>query len=201
MAASNENVVDLSGSVIERFLDAVQQHPCVYDTKRMDDRDVDRKKNAWELIRLFAGLSTVEECLKLWKRLRDRYTRELKAIEQTKRSGSGYVSRRAWEFAESMAFYRDCGRPRNISKVFVSTYTDPNRYRFFGRSGIFGPFLGLLCADHGREAVARLWPPSNGMPHEYATDGMDMPPEEYDDATEWISAIKMEKTANCGRKS
>ncbi|KAH7981334.1 hypothetical protein HPB49_023198 [Dermacentor silvarum] len=113
MASSNENVVDLSGSVIERFLDAVQQHPCVYDTKRMDYRDVDRKNNAWELIRLFAGLSTVEECLKLWKRLRDRYTRELKTIEQTKRSGSGYVSRRAWEFAESMAFYRDCGRPRN----------------------------------------------------------------------------------------
>lgn len=58
MAASHKNVVDLSGSVIERFLDAVQQHPCVYDTKRVDYRDVDRKNNAWELIRLFAGLST-----------------------------------------------------------------------------------------------------------------------------------------------
>lgn len=28
---------------------------------------------------------SVDECLKLWKRLRDRYTRELKAIEATKK--------------------------------------------------------------------------------------------------------------------
>ncbi|KAH7958560.1 hypothetical protein HPB49_002628 [Dermacentor silvarum] len=112
MAASQESMADLSGSLIERFLDAVQQHPCVYDTKRLDYRDSGRKLNAWERIRLDSGLSTVEECHKLWKRLRDRYTRELKAIESAQRSGSGYVSRRAWEFAESMAFYKECGRPR-----------------------------------------------------------------------------------------
>ncbi|KAH7973686.1 hypothetical protein HPB49_003900 [Dermacentor silvarum] len=127
MAASHENEVDRSGSVIDIFLDAIQQHPCFYYTKRADYRVVDRKNNAWELIRLFSGLSTgasmstyshfvyifksgyfsgpVEKCLKQWKRLRDRYTRELKAIEQTNRSGSGCVSRRAWEFVESMAFY------------------------------------------------------------------------------------------------
>ncbi|XP_075559701.1 uncharacterized protein LOC142591241 [Dermacentor variabilis] len=64
---------------------------------------------------LVRRLSTVEDCLKLWKRLRDRYTQELKAIEQAKRSGSGNVSRRTWEFAESMAFYRDCGRPRKTT--------------------------------------------------------------------------------------
>lgn len=55
---------------------------------------------------------SVDERLKLWKQLRDRYTRELKAIEATKKSGSGYVSRRAWEFTESMAFYKHCGRQR-----------------------------------------------------------------------------------------
>ncbi|KAH7966273.1 hypothetical protein HPB49_014974 [Dermacentor silvarum] len=115
MAASQESMADLSGSLIERFLDAVQQHPCVYDTKRLDYRDSGRKLNAWERIRLDSGLSTVEECHKLWKRLRDRYTRELKAIESAQRSGSGYVSRRAWEFAESMAFYKECGRPRKTT--------------------------------------------------------------------------------------
>ncbi|XP_077483711.1 uncharacterized protein LOC144093855 [Amblyomma americanum] len=115
MAASNESTADLTDSVVDRFLDAVRQHPCVYDTKRLDYRDVDRKNNAWEQIRLHAGLPTVDDCLKLWKRLRDRYTRELKAIEGSKRSGSGYVSRRTWEFAESMAFYKDCGRPRKTT--------------------------------------------------------------------------------------
>ncbi|XP_075543444.1 uncharacterized protein LOC142577898 [Dermacentor variabilis] len=115
MASSQDSVPDLCGSEIERFLDAVQQHPCVYDTKRMDYRDAERKNNAWEQIRVYSGLLTVEECLKLWKRLRDRYTRELKAIEATKRSGSGYVSRRAWEFTESMAFYKHCGRPRKTA--------------------------------------------------------------------------------------
>ncbi|XP_049271411.1 uncharacterized protein LOC125758367 [Rhipicephalus sanguineus] len=68
---------------------------------------------------------SVDECLKLWKRLRDRYTRELKAIEATKRSGSGYVSRRAWEFTESMAFYKHCGRPRKTTcSLEPATYGD-----------------------------------------------------------------------------
>uniref|UniRef100_A0A224YH48 Alcohol dehydrogenase transcription factor myb/sant like protein n=1 Tax=Rhipicephalus zambeziensis TaxID=60191 RepID=A0A224YH48_9ACAR len=125
MASSQESVPDLCGSEIERFLDAVQRHPCVYDTKRMDYRDAERKNNAWERIRVYSGLSTVEECLKLWKRLRDRYTRELKAIEATKKSGSGYVSRRAWEFTESMAFYKHCGRPRKTTSS-LEPYGDDN---------------------------------------------------------------------------
>ncbi|XP_075746553.1 uncharacterized protein LOC142803991 [Rhipicephalus microplus] len=125
MASSQASVPDLCGSQIERFLDAVQQHPCVYDTKRMDYRDAERKSNAWEQIRVYSGLSKVDECLKLWKRLRDRYTRELKAIEEMKRSGSGYVSRRAWEFTESMAFYKHCGRQRKMTcSLEPATYGD-----------------------------------------------------------------------------
>lgn len=46
MASSQASVPDLCGSEIERFLDAVQQHPCVYDTKRMDYRDAERKINS-----------------------------------------------------------------------------------------------------------------------------------------------------------
>ncbi|KAH7997517.1 hypothetical protein HPB51_026387 [Rhipicephalus microplus] len=91
----------------------------------MDYRDAERKCNAWEQIRVYSGLSKVDECLKLWKRLRDRYTRELKAIEETKRSGSGYVSRRAWEFTESMAFYKHCGRQRKMTgSLEPATYGD-----------------------------------------------------------------------------
>ncbi|KAL3225605.1 hypothetical protein MRX96_049168 [Rhipicephalus microplus] len=101
MASSQASVPDLCGSQIES-----------------------EKSNAWEQIRVYSGLSKVDECLKLWKRLRDRYTRELKAIEETK-SGSGYVSRRAWEFTESMAFYKHCGRQRKMTcSLELATYGD-----------------------------------------------------------------------------
>ncbi|KAH7940871.1 hypothetical protein HPB49_007271 [Dermacentor silvarum] len=111
MAVSQESMADLSGSPIERFLDTVQQRPCVYNTKQLDYRDSGRKLNS--------GLSTVEECHKLWKRLRDRYTRELKAIESAQRSGSGYVSRRAWEFTDGFL-----QRVRPSKKFVVEPFVD-----------------------------------------------------------------------------
>ncbi|KAH7941746.1 hypothetical protein HPB49_016911 [Dermacentor silvarum] len=39
------------------------------------------------------------------------------------------------------------------------------------------------------------------MPREYATDGMDIPVEEYDDTSQWISAIQAQKMSNRRRKS
>ncbi|XP_075559730.1 uncharacterized protein LOC142591284 isoform X2 [Dermacentor variabilis] len=113
--ASGSNVELASDSVVERFIEAIKQHPCVYDTKRLDFRDQQRKENAWEQIRHSSGLSTVEECHKLWKKLRDRFTRELKAIELATRSGSAYVARQTWEFADAMSFYKNCGRPRKTT--------------------------------------------------------------------------------------
>ncbi|KAH7980973.1 hypothetical protein HPB49_020605 [Dermacentor silvarum] len=103
-------------ALIERLLEGIRSHPCVYDVKRMDYRDTERKNNAWEAIRKQCGLATVDQCLKLWKRLRDRFNRERKLIEQTKRSGSGYVAKRTWEFS-AMEFYKDCGRIRPVSAL------------------------------------------------------------------------------------
>nr|XP_054922030.1 uncharacterized protein LOC129382288 [Dermacentor andersoni] len=149
--ASGSNVELASDGVVERFTEAVKQHPCVYDTKRLDFRDQQRKENVWEQIRQSSGLSTgelcsasfarfsaeachllhapyclidifcpsfpfvVEECHKLWNKLRDRFTRELKAIELATRSGSAYVARQTWEFADAMSFYKNCGRPRKTT--------------------------------------------------------------------------------------
>ncbi|XP_049518749.1 transcription factor Adf-1-like [Dermacentor silvarum] len=108
-------------ALIERLLEGIRSHPCVYDVKRMDYRDTERKNNAWEAIRKQCGLATVDQCLKLWKRLRDRFNRERKLIEQTKRSGSGYVAKRTWEFLSAMEFYKDCGRMRpTVSNVRAS---------------------------------------------------------------------------------
>ncbi|XP_070395799.1 transcription factor Adf-1-like [Dermacentor albipictus] len=112
---TNESTYNVCDYVIERLLEGIRSHPCVYDTSRIDYRDQGRKSNAWEAIRRQCGLATVQECMKLWKRLRDRYTREAKAVELATRSGSGFVSRRTWEFAQSMEFYKNCGRPRKTT--------------------------------------------------------------------------------------
>ncbi|XP_064469717.1 uncharacterized protein LOC135384447 [Ornithodoros turicata] len=47
-----------SDIVVERLLEGVRQHPCVFDTKRMDYRDSQRKRNAWEIIRQQCGPAT-----------------------------------------------------------------------------------------------------------------------------------------------
>ncbi|KAL1470155.1 hypothetical protein MTO96_040618 [Rhipicephalus appendiculatus] len=63
----------------------------------------------------------VDQCLKLWKKLRDRFNRERKLIEQSKRSGAGYIAKRSWEFLSAMEFYKDCGRMRpTVSNVCSS---------------------------------------------------------------------------------
>lgn len=117
MAASGQDSGSLlyADGVIERLIEAIKKYPCVYDTNRLEYRDAARKENAWRAIRTDCGLTTVEECLKLWKRLRDRYTREQKAHEMYKRCGSDYVAKRASEFARAMEFYKDCGRPRKTA--------------------------------------------------------------------------------------
>ncbi|KAH7937435.1 hypothetical protein HPB49_012229 [Dermacentor silvarum] len=43
---------------VERLPEAIKQHSCVYDTKRLDFRDQQRKANAWEEIRQSSGLAT-----------------------------------------------------------------------------------------------------------------------------------------------
>ncbi|KAH6933468.1 hypothetical protein HPB50_015413 [Hyalomma asiaticum] len=153
MAASQEGMVDFSSPVIEKFWDAVQKHPSVYDTKRLHYRDVERKNNAWERIRVLSGLSRVEERLKLRKRLRDRYTGERKAIELTQRSGSGYVSRRMWEFYESMAFYKDCGHMRKTQLVPLHQNENAVRVQATTQSGELKWKRKVLYTKNGEEVA------------------------------------------------
>lgn len=117
MAASCQDSGSLlyADGVIERLIEAVKKYPCVYDTNRLEYRDASRKENAWRAIRTDCGLTTVEECLKLWKRLRDRYTREMKVLEMYKRCGSDSIAKRTSEFTRAMEFYKDCGRPRKTA--------------------------------------------------------------------------------------
>ncbi|XP_067131457.1 transcription factor Adf-1-like [Centruroides vittatus] len=101
-------------TTVEQFLAGIKEHPCLYDTKRLDYRDMTCKQNAWEEVRIKSGLATVSECQKLWKRIRDRYVRERKAIEMSLKNGSTNV-RKNWELHQQMDFYKDCGRSKQMS--------------------------------------------------------------------------------------
>ncbi|KAG5867230.1 hypothetical protein JTB14_008189 [Gonioctena quinquepunctata] len=61
--------------------------------------------------------TTVEECKRLWKNLRDRYTGE----KRHRPSGSG-ASQSTWEYFESMMFYESCiGKRRTISMTKINS--------------------------------------------------------------------------------
>ncbi|KAH8040445.1 hypothetical protein HPB51_010225 [Rhipicephalus microplus] len=66
---------------VEAFISSVKKHPILYDCKRLGYRDVDKKREIWEMVKQETGMETVDDCQRLWKSLRDRYIRELRALE------------------------------------------------------------------------------------------------------------------------
>ncbi|XP_040070826.1 uncharacterized protein LOC120843497 [Ixodes scapularis] len=56
-----------------------------------------------------------DDAQKAWKRVRDRYVREVRAIEAATRSGSGFVRKKQWAFLEMMSFYDKHIRPRKAT--------------------------------------------------------------------------------------
>ncbi|KAG0419232.1 hypothetical protein HPB47_004260 [Ixodes persulcatus] len=94
---------------VEAFISSVRKYPILYDCKRLGYRDVDRKREVWELVRQETGMDTVEDCQRLWKSLRDRYIRELRALEHP--SQLPWEARKSkWTYFNSLDFYKDCGR-------------------------------------------------------------------------------------------
>lgn len=59
---------------------------------------------------------SVDECKKQWKAVRDKFVKDLKAIEAATRSGAGASSVRVFEFFQQMSFYTDCGRPKKCAE-------------------------------------------------------------------------------------
>ncbi|KAM7304181.1 uncharacterized protein ISCGN_014081 [Ixodes scapularis] len=104
--------MDLPTSDAERLIEAVRSRPSLYDLGCIDYRDKLRKENGWASVATICGMKSGEEAQKAWKRLRDKYVRELKAVEVATRSGSGFVRKKQWAFIETMAFYKDHIRVR-----------------------------------------------------------------------------------------
>ncbi|KAL1431104.1 hypothetical protein MTO96_014495 [Rhipicephalus appendiculatus] len=94
---------------VEAFISSVKKHPILYDCKRLGYRDVDRKREIWEMVKQETGMETVDDCQRLWKSLRDRYIRELRALEHP--SQLPWEARKSkWTYFNSLDFYKDCGR-------------------------------------------------------------------------------------------
>lgn len=94
---------------VEAFISSVKKYPILYDCKRLGYRDVDRKREVWEMVKQETGMDTVDDCQRLWKSLRDRYIRELRALEHP--SQLPWEARKSkWTYFNSLDFYKDCGR-------------------------------------------------------------------------------------------
>lgn len=94
---------------VEAFISSVKKYPILYDCKRLGYRDVDRKREVWEMVKQETGMETVDDCQRLWKSLRDRYIRELRALEHP--SQLPWEARKSkWTYFNSLDFYKDCGR-------------------------------------------------------------------------------------------
>ncbi|KAH7941299.1 hypothetical protein HPB49_011909 [Dermacentor silvarum] len=103
-------------ALIERLLEGIRSHPCVYDVKRMDYRDTERKNNAWEAIRKQCGLATVPEIMEEAARPFQPRKKVNRADEEER-----VRAKRTWEFLSAMEFYKDCGRMRpTVSNVRAS---------------------------------------------------------------------------------
>ncbi|VEN38468.1 unnamed protein product [Callosobruchus maculatus] len=88
------------------LIEAIQGYPYLYDMTNQLYKNVKKKAEAWETI---AGLldSTVQDCMKAWKSLRDRY------VKEKNRCASGSEAPESiWRYFDNMHFYAKFTKPR-----------------------------------------------------------------------------------------
>ncbi|XP_064474891.1 transcription factor Adf-1-like [Ornithodoros turicata] len=105
---------------VEAFIASIKKYPILYDCKRLGYRDVERKREIWEIIKKETHMESVDDCQRLWKSLRDRYIRELRALEHL--SHLPWDARQSkWTYFQSLDFYRDCGRAARGKQLAADT--------------------------------------------------------------------------------
>ncbi|XP_039467125.1 transcription factor Adf-1-like [Oreochromis aureus] len=86
----------------ERLINAVANHPELYDASSFLYQDRNKKDLAWR--KICEEIRQPEDiCRRKWKSLRDTYIKE-KRMEKEKRSGSAAGSGRRWKFFAVMGF-------------------------------------------------------------------------------------------------
>uniref|UniRef100_A0A1Y1ND71 MADF domain-containing protein n=1 Tax=Photinus pyralis TaxID=7054 RepID=A0A1Y1ND71_PHOPY len=139
-----EEHVDVVGLLIE----VIQQYEYLYDLSHIDYKNTKKKELAWKEISDITNLS-VEDCMKQWKALRDRFTRE----KRMKPSGSEGAES-SWIHLEKMAFYNNCTRPRKTHTSTISVVKDsPSSSRTSSRSSVWSGIETILSPQSEEEAI------------------------------------------------
>ncbi|CAG9822151.1 unnamed protein product [Phaedon cochleariae] len=98
------------------LIEAIQQFEYLYDLSNKSYKDSKKKYQAWQHISRVLN-SSVEECMKLWKHLRDRFVKEKKKFP----SGAGAPISN-WVHFDAMLFYNKFTKKR---KTFTATKKNP----------------------------------------------------------------------------
>ena len=97
----------------EVLIEAVRTFPCLWHSNNPGHKDQQTKDNAWrEVAATFENLS-VEECMKRWKCLRDKYVRELKKAKCATSGDEGPPPKSSsWPLYNIMSFVQESVRHR-----------------------------------------------------------------------------------------
>ncbi|CAG9767126.1 unnamed protein product [Ceutorhynchus assimilis] len=88
------------------LIELIKNYPLLYDLSHSDYKFQSRKDQAWAEIASVIGISS-EDCQKLWKSVRDRYTRE-RRVKNPENAPS------RWCFYDKMSFYAKFTKPRKF---------------------------------------------------------------------------------------
>ncbi|KAL5509869.1 hypothetical protein EMCRGX_G005308 [Ephydatia muelleri] len=74
----------------ERIIEAVRAFPCLWQVSSRSYKDLKAKENAWrEVASKLGERHSVEECIRKWKMLRDKFVRETKNVKVRKTGEEG----------------------------------------------------------------------------------------------------------------
>ena len=88
----------------EKFINYVQDYPCLWNMKLKEYKDGRVKDNAWQLVAKQMNWS-VSECKSKWKLLRDQYIPELKGLKRPTGTG-GSPPKSHWCYFTIMSFIK-----------------------------------------------------------------------------------------------
>lgn len=106
----------------EKLIESIRDFPCLWQVNSRSYKDAIAKDNAWKQVAAQVGKDvTVDDCMKRWKCLRDKFVRELKKTKKKKSGDSGpsYIS--CWSLFDSLLFLTDSVKHRSTATNFSSS--------------------------------------------------------------------------------
>ena len=100
----------------EMLIETVRSFPCLWNMSLREYKDNRVKENAWKKISEKLATS-VDDCKRRWKNLRDKFVRERKISTKRPTGTSGPPTVSQWKYYNIMCFIQDTVRHRKY--VFV----------------------------------------------------------------------------------